>query len=83
MDDRELRAVVMSLLRRIAPEVEPEHVDDRAPLREQVDLDSMDFLNFLISLHERFKVEIPEADYEKLRSLQDIVTYVGARQPAS
>jgi acyl carrier protein len=81
MDDRELRAVVITLLQRIAPELEPDTIDAAAPLRQQVDLDSMDFLNFLISLHERFRVDIPEADYEKLRSLDDIVGYLRARTP--
>ena len=83
MNDLELRAAVVSLLQRVAPEVEPAAIDGTAPLREQVDLDSMDFLNFLISLHERFKVDIPEADYEKLRTLRDIVAYLGARQSLS
>jgi acyl carrier protein len=76
MDDRELRATVISLLQRIAPEVEPASIDGASPLRRQVDLDSMDFLNFLISLHERFAVDIPEADYEKLVSLDDIAAYL-------
>jgi acyl carrier protein len=79
MDDRELRTAVISLLQRIAPEVEADALDGAAPLREQVDLDSMDFLNFLISLHTRFAVSIPEADYERLRSLDDIVAYLGSR----
>ena len=83
MDERQLRSEIVGLLRRIAPEVEPDTLDAKSPLREQVDLDSIDFLNFLISLHENFAVEIPESDYEKLRSLEDITAYVAARAPAA
>ena len=49
------------------------------PLREQVDLDSMDWLNFLIGLHEKLKVDIPEADYARLRTLDDLLAYLGAK----
>jgi acyl carrier protein len=79
MDDATLRTTLIGLLQRVAPEVEAGTLDERTPLREQVDLDSMDWLNFLIAVHERFKIEIPEADYERLRTLADLVAYVGAR----
>ena len=74
-----LVATVLTLLRAIAPELEPEALDLARPLRQQVDLDSMDWLNFLVSLHERFGVEIAEADYARLISLNDVVDYLQAR----
>jgi acyl carrier protein len=75
--DREtLAATVLSLLRAIAPELEPCTLDAARPLRSQVDLDSMDWLNFLVSLHERFGVTIPEADYARLVSLNDVLDYL-------
>ncbi len=79
MEPAQLRTIIVESLRRVAPEVDPGSLDAGAPLRDQVDLDSMDYLNFLIALHERFRIEIPEADYERLRSLDDIVAYVAAR----
>jgi acyl carrier protein len=82
MDDAELRATVVTLLRKIAPELDPATLDGAAALREQVDLDSMDFLNFLVAIEQRLQVSIPEADYEQLRSLDDLVRYLGARRPA-
>jgi acyl carrier protein len=82
MNDTELRTALTGLLQRVAPEVDAGTLDERAPLRDQVDLDSMDWLNFLVAVHERFKVEIPEADYERLRTLADLVAYVGARLAA-
>jgi acyl carrier protein len=50
------------------------------PLRGQVDLDSMDWLNVIIGFHERFPAEIPEADYATLVTLNDIAGYLGAKR---
>ena len=82
MQTTELRNTVYTLLQTIAPEVEPAALDAAAPLRDQIDLDSMDYLNFIIGMHERLKVEIPEADYRKLVSLDDIVNYLREKLPA-
>jgi acyl carrier protein len=77
MNTIDVRAAVLGELTRIAPEVE--EVVPAKPLRDQVDLDSMDWLNFLVALHERFKVEIPEADYARLVTLDDVVSYLSAK----
>jgi acyl carrier protein len=74
-----LSDTVTTLLRAIAPEVDPVALRPAKPLRQQVDLDSMDWLNFLISLHQRFGVTIPEADYAQLVSLDDVLNYLQAR----
>ena len=76
MKDEELRAVVIATLKTIAPEVEEGDLRPDRPLRNQVDLDSMDWLNFLIGLHEKLKVEIPEADYARLVALGDVLDYL-------
>jgi acyl carrier protein len=76
MNANELRAVVLEELGRIAPELQPSCVSPARPLREQVDLDSMDWLNFLVALHERLKVEIPESDYAKLGTLDQVIAYL-------
>lgn len=78
-DRAALMATVVTLLRAIAPEVEPGTLAPERPLRQQVDLDSMDWLNFLVSLHERFGVNIPESDYAGLVCLNDVVDYLQAR----
>jgi acyl carrier protein len=78
IDQTPLSATVMSLLRAIAPELEPDTLNPARPLRSQVDLDSMDWLNFLVSLHERFGVTIPEADYARLVSFNDVLDYLVA-----
>lgn len=76
MKEEELRAAVIATLRTIAPEVEEGDLHPDKPLRNQVDLDSMDWLNFLIGLHERLKVDIPEADYARLVTLGDVLAYL-------
>jgi acyl carrier protein len=78
MNDAELRALVLDTLRGIAPEVEPDTLQGNRPLRTQVDLDSMDWLNFLLGLHEKLKVDIPETDYARLVTLDDVVAYLSA-----
>lgn len=79
MNEQDLLAGVMAELTSIAPEVNPAGLARAKLLREQVDLDSMDWLNFLIGLHGRFKVDIPESDYARLRTLDDLIGYLSAR----
>ncbi len=75
-----LAATVQDILRSIAPEVEPGALDPTRPLRHQVDLDSMDWLNFLVALHERLGVTIPEADYARLVTLDKLLDYLLERR---
>lgn len=75
MEDN-IRGEVLSVLTTIAPEVEADDIRDDVLLRDQVDLDSMDWLNFLIGIHKRLQVDIPESDYASLRTLTDVVRYV-------
>lgn len=76
MNTTDIRGEVLSVLIGIAPEVDADDVTDDELLRDQVDLDSMDWLNFLIGIHKRLKVDIPESDYASLRTLADVVRYV-------
>lgn len=78
-DRDRLSATVVTLLRAIAPELEADALDFAQPLRRQVDLDSMDWLNFLVSLSERFGVNIPEADYARLVSLNNVLDYLAGK----
>jgi acyl carrier protein len=80
MDRKDIAAAVLDELQHIAPELEPGEVVPAKPLRDQVDLDSMDWLNFLVALHERLKVEIPESDYARLATVDQIVDYLAAKR---
>lgn len=79
MTDREIRDVVLGALGRIAPEADLDAIEPDVSFRDQLDIDSMDFLNFVADVCEQLKVEIPEADYRKLLSLSDCVAYLGAK----
>lgn len=81
MNQQELLAIVIGTLKSIAPEIEEAELVADQPLRDQVDLDSMDWLNFLIGLHEKLKVEIPEADYAQLVTLDNVLQYLGDKLP--
>jgi acyl carrier protein len=78
-NDPELRANVIAILRTIAPEIEVDELRDDRPLRQQVDLDSMDWLNFLIGISQQLNVSIPEADYGRLVTLDDLLGDLRAR----
>lgn len=79
MDRSQVRQGVIEALLAIAPEVDAAALRDSQPLRDQVDLDSMDWLNVLLGLHQRFGIEIPEPDYARLGTLAQILDYVAAR----
>ncbi|MDO8720140.1 MAG: phosphopantetheine-binding protein [Polaromonas sp.] len=81
MNDVQLRSTVVATLLSIAPEVDAALLSDNRPLRLQVDLDSMDWLNFLIGLSQQLKVEIAESDYGQLVTLKDLLDYLRARLP--
>ena len=81
MDQSLVRATIAEVLASIAPEVELATIDAAAPLRDQIDLDSMDYLNFIVGLHERLHVDIPESDYARLVTLEDLVNYLVAKRP--
>lgn len=72
----ETRAAVVAELLDIAPEIDGDELSDSELLRDQVDLDSMDWLNFLVRLHKRFEVDIPESQYASLRTINDLTAYI-------
>ena len=78
MTDPEVRRLVAAVLAGIAPEADPATVGDEEDLREALDLDSMDFLNFVIALGERTGRRIPEADAGRLHSLRGLLAYLSA-----
>jgi len=81
MTSDEIRASVLRALFQVAPEADPAALSDDVPLREQLDLDSMDLLRFAIALHREVGVDVPEVDYPKLSTLGGCVRYLAARAP--
>jgi acyl carrier protein len=76
VNDHDARDLLAELLGQIAPEVDLDDVDPEAPLQQEVDLDSMDFLNLMSALHERTGLDVPERDYPRLASVQGFVDYL-------
>jgi acyl carrier protein len=78
MTPDEIRAAVLRALGGVAPEANLEHLQPDVSFREQLDIDSMDFLNFVIALHKELGVEIPEQDYPRLATLRGCTEYLGS-----
>ncbi len=71
-----MQDVVLRALSRIAPEADLTALDPDEDLREQLDLDSVDFLNVMVAIHDELGIEVPEADYAKVRTLAGCVEYL-------
>lgn len=82
MTTNEIRDAFFATLGRIAPEVDPAAIRPDEPLRTQIDLDSMDLLNLMIGLSERLGIEVPEADYGRMTTLDKAVSYLEERAAA-
>jgi acyl carrier protein len=79
VNESEARATIATVLRQIAPEIALDDVDVEAPLRDEFDLDSMDFLNLVVGIHEATALDIPESDYPQVATLRGFVEYLVAR----
>lgn len=74
-----IRDTVLAALRRIAPDVDPATLQPTQNVREALDIDSYDFLQFLIALNKQLGVDVPEADYGKLQTLEQVTEYFRRR----
>jgi len=79
----DLAGQILATLHRIAPDVDPGTVDRTLPLVDQLDLDSMDYQNLLAALSTDFAVAIPESDVARLRSIDDLVSYISRKHRAT
>lgn len=77
--NEELKKAIVAALAEIAPEADLATLEGPVPFRDQLDLDSMDFLHFVQALDKKLHVEVPEADYPKLMTLDDCVKYLEPR----
>jgi acyl carrier protein len=78
MTKEEIKAIVLRVLGQIAPEADLAQFKPNLRIRDQLDIDSMDLLNFVVGLHKELHIEIPEADYPKLATLDGCVNYLAA-----
>lgn len=79
MTHEEVRLVVLDIVANIAPDEDLSKLDNKAALRDQLDLDSMDFLDIVMELRKRYRLEVPPEDYPQLASLQSCMEYLSPK----
>ncbi len=79
MDYQVLRKKIIDIIADIAVDEDLSNLDDDIKLREQLDLDSMDFLDIVMELKKRYKIEVPQEDYMKLATLKSCIEYLGPK----
>ena len=79
MTRQDIRAALIEALSAIAPEGDYAALRGERPLRDQLDIDSFDFLNAVIRVHDKLGVDIPEAEYQKLATLDSAIDYLASR----
>ena len=72
----DIRQVILDILERIAPDEDISDLQDAVPFREQLELDSMDFLDIVMELRKRYRVQISEDDYENLATMEGTIKYL-------
>ncbi len=83
MNQDEITKIIFQLLKKIAPETEPSALLPEENIREALNIDSFDSLQFLVSLDEKLGIEIPEHDYGKTTTLKNLVEYIMDRMKIS
>jgi acyl carrier protein len=76
MTPEEIRQAIIEILEDIAPDEDLSNLNDSVSFREQMELDSMDFLDIVMELRKRYRVQVPEEDYVQLASMESTVTYL-------
>ena len=80
MTKEKIRETVLRALGQIAPEADLAQIKPNLRIRDQLDIDSMDMLNFIVAIHKELKIEIPETDYPKLLTLDGCTEYLASRK---
>lgn len=79
MSNPDLETALAEELRRLAPDIEVADIDKNGDLREEFDIDSMDFLNLVMALNKRYSIPIPETDYPRLASFAGALSYLAEK----
>lgn len=80
MNKEELEKIIFQLLKKIAPETDPDQLSPNENIRESLNIDSYDFLQFIVALNDKLKIEIPEEDYGKISTLDTLTYYLMNKQ---
>lgn len=76
MTEAEIKQTIFQLLKKIAPDTEPEKLTPGDDIRHTLEIDSFDALQFVVALDEHFGIETPEADYGKIATLKSLMNYI-------
>jgi len=76
MTDQQIKDMILEIVADIAPDADLSNINPDVRLREQIELDSMDFLDIIMELRKRYKIDVPEEDYMKLSTLNECVEYL-------
>lgn len=76
MTDQDIRQIIIDIIQVVSPDADVSNLEDEVRLRDQLELDSMDFLDIVMELRKRYKVEVPKEDYQELASLSSCVAYL-------
>lgn len=79
MTEEEIRTTYIEELIAVAPDIGPDEIGADTHIQDDLELDSMDILNFVTALHDRLGVDIPEADYPRIATLSKAIAYLGQR----
>lgn len=79
MNQEEIKNIIFQLLKKIAPDTEPSALQPDENIREVLNIDSFDSLQFIVSLNEKLGIEIPEEDYGKISTLKSLINYLLAK----
>ena len=82
MGDQQVRQVIIDIIATVAPDADLSNLKGDVRLRDQLDMDSMDFLDIVMELRKRYKLEVPKEDYAELASLDSCVSYLGPKLQA-
>ena len=80
--ERQVRKIVLDIIGMVAPDADLSDVKADVALRDQLDMDSMDFLDIVMELRKRYKVEVPKEDYPKLATLDSCAEYLAPKLSA-
>lgn len=79
MIEQQIKKIILDIIAVVAPDADLSNVKDDLQLRDQLDLDSMDFLDIVMELRKRYKVEVPKEDYSHLATLNSCVSYLRSK----
>ncbi len=79
MADQQVKEIILGIISMVAPDADLSNVKSDVRLRDQLEMDSMDFLDIVMELRKRYKIEVPKEDYQQLATLDSCVSYLGPK----